>query len=94
MYAVRAASQSHTHALEEYLELLYLFECGLFVYPVYEGNLQPEKMLCDGLIGQQHEFFYQLVCRTAFCSIDAYRYAFIVESDVSLVEIEIEASSL
>ena len=94
MYTVGISPECDPETFEEDPELLYLVSCGLFMDSVHERCLHPVKMLCDRLISEEHELFYQLVRTSPLSYPDTGRYTVLIECDIRLIKVKIEASSV
>ena len=69
-----------------------LLRTGRLMHTVQGWHAEPCKVRCDGAIGQQHQFFDQHG-PGAFGAHDSINLALGVEHDISLGEIEVEATS-
>ena len=75
-------------------ELLYFLRIRVVVGPVYEGKLQPVKMLCYRFVCKQHEVLYDFRCRISFIRLDFQRMSFPVQYDFGFREIKIDGATL
>ena len=64
------------------------------MHTVQGWHAEPCKVRCDGAIGQQHQFLDEHVGPSAFGAHDSVNLALGVEHDISLGEIEVEATSV
>src|SRR6056297_558904 len=65
--------------VDQIIEILKLFYVRHFMDPIYERNLQPKYMLCDGLIAYKHEILNYFMRNCSFLYNNINRFAIFIQ---------------
>ncbi len=76
------------------LELLKLLPIRYIVDPVHKGQIQPVKMLCNGLIGCQHKVLNDVCSHIPLIGLDLQGMSFLIQQDLALRKVKTYGSPL